>query len=164
MIAFEKAEILQMGISFETDEEMTQFLAVLTEELQRRIEQKRADLTNQNQLSFFSEDSYDAGIEDYSEICIEDYEETYFRCKNALRAEILRYRTQIAGRTPYFADKLLEMTIEELELSIRSFNCLKRSGIHTLGDILTHGDLSDILNLGRRGVAEVTQKLREMGL
>ncbi|MCR4760546.1 MAG: hypothetical protein K5705_09830 [Oscillospiraceae bacterium] len=164
MIAFEKAEILQMGISFETDEEMTQFLTVLTEELQRRIEEKRADLAEQNQLSYFSEDTYDEEIEDFSEICIEDYEETYCRCKSVLRAEILRYRSQIAGRTPHCADKLLDVTIEELELSIRSFNCLKRVGIHTLGDILMHGDLSDIRNLGRRGVEEVTQKLREMGL
>ena len=58
------------------------------------------------------------------------------------------------------------MTIEELELSVRSFNCLKRAGIHTVGE-LTQRDESDMLrvrNLGRKSLEEVQQKLASLGL
>jgi DNA-directed RNA polymerase subunit alpha len=63
-------------------------------------------------------------------------------------------------------NRLLDMTIEELELSVRSFNCLKRAGIHTVGE-LTQRDESDMLrvrNLGRKSLEEVQQKLASLGL
>ena len=63
-------------------------------------------------------------------------------------------------------DPRLDMTIEELDLSVRSFNCLKRAGIDTVGDLvhLTEEDLLTIRNLGRKAGGEVKQKLWDMGL
>lgn len=164
MIAFEKAEILKMGVSFETEEEMTLFLDVLTEELQRRIEGEGAYLTESGEIPVFQEDPDDDEMLDYLEEQIENAREICSRCKAELRGEILRYREQIAGHSPDYPDELLHIKIEELDLSVRSFNCLKRAGINSLGDILAHGELSDIRNLGRKGITEITQMLREMGL
>jgi len=63
-------------------------------------------------------------------------------------------------------DKVLEMGIDELELSVRSFNCLKRAGINTVQE-LTHKseeDMIKIRNLGKKSLDEVRNKLEEMGL
>jgi DNA-directed RNA polymerase subunit alpha len=63
-------------------------------------------------------------------------------------------------------DKVLEMTIEELDLSVRSFNCLKRAGINTVEDLIakTEEDMMKVRNLGRKSLEEVTNKLQAMGL
>jgi DNA-directed RNA polymerase subunit alpha len=63
-------------------------------------------------------------------------------------------------------DKLLEMTIEELDLSVRSYNCLKRAGIHTAQELAnrTEEDMMKVRNLGRKSLEEVVWKLNELGL
>ena len=63
-------------------------------------------------------------------------------------------------------DKVLEMTIEELDLSVRSFNCLKRAGIDTVEDLIgrTEEDMIKVRNLGRKSLEEVIQKLDSLGL
>ena len=63
-------------------------------------------------------------------------------------------------------DKVLEMTIEELDLSVRSFNCLKRAGIDTVEDLInrTEEDMIKVRNLGRKSLEEVIQKLSSLGL
>ena len=60
----------------------------------------------------------------------------------------------------------LEMTIEELDLSVRSFNCLKRAGIDTVGDLTnrTQDEMIKVRNLGKKSLEEVMQKLETMGL
>ena len=62
-------------------------------------------------------------------------------------------------------DGLLEMTIEELDLSVRSFNCLKRAGINTVGDLInkTEEDMMKVRNLGRKSLEEVINKLASLG-
>ena len=63
-------------------------------------------------------------------------------------------------------DKVLEMTIEELDLSVRSFNCLKRANINTVGDLIskTEDEMIKFRNLGRKSLEEVVHKLAMMGL
>ena len=62
--------------------------------------------------------------------------------------------------------KVLEMTIEELDLSVRSFNCLKRAGIDNVEDLTnrTEADMIKVRNLGRKSLEEVIQKLASLGL
>lgn len=62
--------------------------------------------------------------------------------------------------------KTLEMSIEELELSVRSFNCLKRAGINTIEELIskTPEDMMKVRNLGRKSLEEVLAKLKELGL
>ena len=63
-------------------------------------------------------------------------------------------------------EKILEMPIEELELSVRSFNCLKRSEISTVGDLAnkTETDMMKVKNLGKKSLEEVIAKLHDLGL
>ncbi|WP_294777124.1 DNA-directed RNA polymerase subunit alpha [uncultured Eubacterium sp.] len=62
-------------------------------------------------------------------------------------------------------EKVLEMTIEELDLSVRSFNCLKRAGINTVGDLIgkSEDDMMKVRNLGRKSLDEVIGKLASLG-
>ncbi|HLT54934.1 MAG TPA: DNA-directed RNA polymerase subunit alpha [Bacillota bacterium] len=63
-------------------------------------------------------------------------------------------------------EKVLEMTIEELDLSVRSYNCLKRAGINTVQELAnkTEEDMMKVRNLGRKSLEEVKSKLAELGL
>ena len=62
-------------------------------------------------------------------------------------------------------EKVLEMTIEELDLSVRSFNCLKRAGINTVEDLInkSEDDMMKVRNLGRKSLEEVVEKLTSLG-
>ncbi|QEK11196.1 DNA-directed RNA polymerase subunit alpha [Crassaminicella thermophila] len=63
-------------------------------------------------------------------------------------------------------EKVMEMTIEELELSVRSYNCLKRAGINTVEELTqkSEEDMMKVRNLGKKSLEEVQQKLHELGL
>lgn len=63
-------------------------------------------------------------------------------------------------------EKVLEMTIEELDLSVRSYNCLKRAGINTVDELAqkSEEDMMKVRNLGRKSLEEVQKKLDELGL
>jgi DNA-directed RNA polymerase subunit alpha len=63
-------------------------------------------------------------------------------------------------------DKILEMTIEELDLSVRSYNCLKRAGINTVEELIQRNeeDMMKVRNLGKKSLEEVVNKLAELGL
>jgi len=63
-------------------------------------------------------------------------------------------------------EKVLEMTIEELDMSVRSFNCLKRAGIDTVEDLInrTEEDMIKVRNLGKKSLEEVKEKLHSLGL
>ena len=78
---------------------------------------------------------------------------------DANKAEILVERAEVQK------EKVLEMTIEELDLSVRSFNCLKRAGIDTVEDLIsrTEEDMIKVRNLGRKSLEEVIQKLASLG-
>ena len=64
------------------------------------------------------------------------------------------------------ASKVLEMTIEDLDLSVRSFNCLKRANINTVADLVSKSeeDMMKVRNLGRKSLEEVKKKLQELDL
>ena len=78
----------------------------------------------------------------------------------AKRAEIMVEREETKK------EKVLEMTIEELDMSVRSFNSLKRSGINTVEELTnkTEEDMMRIRNLGKKSLEEITQKLHSLGL
>jgi len=63
-------------------------------------------------------------------------------------------------------DKVLDMTIEELDLSVRAFNCLKRAGINSVAELVqkNQDDMMKVRNLGRKSLEEVEQKLKALGL
>ena len=72
----------------------------------------------------------------------------------------------MVDREETIKEKVLEMTIEELEMSVRSFNCLKRAGIDTVEDLTnrTEEDMIKVRNLGKKSLEEVIAKLHSLGL
>lgn len=72
----------------------------------------------------------------------------------------------MVDRQETIKEKVLEMTIEELDMSVRSFNCLKRAGIDTVEDLVnkTEDDMIKVRNLGKKSLEEVIQKLHSLGL
>ena len=62
--------------------------------------------------------------------------------------------------------KVLEMSVEDLDVSVRSYNCLKRAGIHTVEDLTkkSEEDMLKVRNLGRKSLEEVINKLHDLGL
>ena len=81
-------------------------------------------------------------------------------------SETIGNKSTVVEKSEAHRDKVLEMTIEELDLSVRSFNCLKRAGINTVEDLIsrTEDDMMKVRNLGRKSLEEVINKLSAMGL
>ncbi len=77
----------------------------------------------------------------------------------AKKTEIMKDRDEVVK------EKVLEMTIEELDLSVRAFNCLKRAGINTVEDLTNRSeeDMIKVRNLGKKSLEEVIQKLQSLG-
>ena len=81
-------------------------------------------------------------------------------------SENISARSTVVEKVEAQRDKVLEMTIEELDLSVRSFNCLKRANINTVEDLIskTQDEMIKVRNLGRKSLEEVEHKLAAMGL
>ena len=81
-------------------------------------------------------------------------------------SEVMGKSSTVVETTEKTQDKVLELTIEELDLSVRSFNCLKRANINTVADLIskTEEDMMKVRNLGRKSLEEVINKLAMMGL
>ena len=81
-------------------------------------------------------------------------------------SEMVGSRSIVVVKSEAHRDKVFELTIEELDLSVRSFNCLKRAGINTVEDLVskTEEDMMKVRNLGRKSLDEVINKLAAMGL
>lgn len=120
-------------------------------------------------------------ITDYDKLTLEAWTDGTISAKEAvsLGAKILNEHLNLfidlseeAGNTEVMVvksddgkGKTLEMTIEELDLSVRSFNCLKRAGINTVEDLINKSeeDMMKVRNLGRKSLDEVVAKLESLG-
>ena len=81
-------------------------------------------------------------------------------------SETVGSKSTVVEKAEAQRDKVLELTIEELDLSVRSFNCLKRANINTVEDLIskTEDEMMKVRNLGRKSLEEVVNKLAMMGL
>ncbi len=81
-------------------------------------------------------------------------------------SDTVRNHSTVVEKPENGKDKILELTIEELDLSVRSFNCLKRANINTVEDLIskTEDEMMKVRNLGRKSLEEVINKLDMMGL
>ena len=81
-------------------------------------------------------------------------------------SETVGSKPTVVEKTEPGGNKVLDLTIEELDLSVRSFNCLKRANINTVADLIskTEDEMMKVRNLGRKSLEEVINKLAMMGL
>lgn len=160
MQTFDAAYLKKMGFAFATAAEAELFSALVSAEYAARLEAERGYLIEDDCFDDFDEDfSTESSREDSPE-----YRMMVNRCKLGLLRELRAYRTEIAGLLAVPEPVLMTTALEELDLSVRSFNCLKRAGIHTVGAIIDHGDLTNIHNFGRKCVTEIMDMLCEMGI
>ena len=119
---------------------------------------------------------------DYDKLTIEVWTDKTITARNALSlgakilvdhftiftdlSETVGGTSTVVEKAPEQKDKLLDMTIEELDLSVRSFNCLKRANINTVEDLIskTQDEMIKVRNLGRKSLEEVEHKLAQLGL
>ena len=96
-----------------------------------------------------------------AKILIEQFE-LFTRVDEEKEVRYVAVEKDVSGKT----EKILEMQIEDLDLSVRSFNCLKRASVNTVGDLAekTEEDMMKVRNLGRKSLEEVIQKLESLGL
>ena len=75
-------------------------------------------------------------------------------------------RSTVVEKAETQRDKVMEMTIDDMDLSVRSYNCLKRANINTVEDLCskTEEEMMKVRNLGRKSLEEVINKLAMMGL
>ena len=132
-------------------------------------------------VNFFVENTRVGQITDFDKLTLEIWTDATISAKEAvsLGAKILTEHLNLfadLSEEQYTADimvvkddsgkeKVLEMTIEELDLSVRSFNCLKRAGINTVEDLINKSeeDMMKVRNLGRKSLEEVVNKLQSLG-
>ena len=105
----------------------------------------------------------DKSFKDYRDRVIERFGE---QVEKELRYNIKAQEIEETVTDDKGKEKVLEMTIEELDLSVRSFNCLKRANINTVEDLIskTEDEMMKVRNLGRKSLEEVINKLAMMGL
>ena len=133
-------------------------------------------------VSYSVEDTRVGQVTDYDKLTIEVWTNGTIAARDAVSlgakvltdhlnlfvglSEEIGTKSTVVEKTEATHDKVLEMTIEELDLSVRSFNCLKRAGINTVEDLTctTEEDMMKVRNLGRKSLEEVIQKLQAMGL
>lgn len=132
-------------------------------------------------VNYTVEDTRVGQITDYDKLTLEVWTNGTLTCKEAvsLGAKILNehlnlfsdlsdeaYNTEImVVKDDSSNGKKLEMTIDELDLSVRSYNCLKRAGINTVEDLINKSeeDMMKVRNLGRKSLDEVVEKIRSLG-
>ena len=135
-----------------------------------------------HKVNYTVENTRVGNMTDYDKLTLEVYTDKTISAKDAvsLSAKILTdhlnlfvelseeigSKAIVVEKSESTQDKVLEMTIEELDLSVRSFNCLKRAGINTVADLVntTEEDMMKVRNLGRKSYEEVVNKLTDMGL
>ena len=135
-----------------------------------------------HKVNYTVENTRVGNMTDYDKLTLEVYTDKTISAKDAvsLSAKILTdhlnlfvelseeigSKAIVVEKSESTQDKVLEMTIEELDLSVRSFNCLKRAGINTVADLVntTEEDMMKVRNLGRKSYEEVVNKLADMGL
>ncbi len=135
-----------------------------------------------NKVNYSVENTRVGNMTDYDKLTLEVWTDSTISARDAvsLGAKILSdhltlftdlsenvaAQSTVVEKPESHRDKVLEMTIEELDLSVRSFNCLKRANINNVEDLIsrTGDDMMKVRNLGRKSLEEVQNKLAMMGL
>ena len=155
-------ELTDNGLKFETTKEAELFAEIIREELEVRIADAITKYVAQEKIREFdlckTQEECTAWLErncpEYFRIVSDKQEE--------MNREIMEFRDRIPGVIVTTPANKQDITIEEMELSVRSYNCLKRAGLRTVSDICAYGDLKGIRNLSPRCIEEIKKKLWEI--
>ena len=159
---FNCISLAKIGIFFAEERDMKLFVELAQEEYEIRIGRELGRWEKRNEIEHFDEDAPDEELSAWYSRNQTECDEILASCYEELCQEILRDKDKFPGVVQDFPPALRELTLEDLDLSIRAFNSLKRACLNTVGAILDHGDLSDIRNLGKKGDTEVMEALMQL--
>ena len=163
-IIFSQTELLAMGLAFATEQETEAFMQIMNDELKERIMKESASFSGSGAMPLSNKT---AGEEKRAEWLF-DHSDAFRgiceRCRSELVSDLIKYRSRIAGLVEGAVPAVCAIPIGELDLSVRVFNSLKRAGLNNVGDLLDHGDLASVRNLGKKGYYEVEKVLNNLRL
>lgn len=155
-------ELSLLGLYFETDWEADLFAAIIREELEVRVGVAISKTVGSPKIEEFDQCLTAEEHCQWLEQNCPDYKEIVINEKCELEWEIIAWRDKIPGLVDYGCAVVCNITVEDMNLSVRSYNALKRDGLMTVGDILTCGDLSNVWGLGQINIEEIKSRLREI--
>jgi DNA-directed RNA polymerase alpha subunit len=155
-------ELRTHGLIFETEEEARLFSEVIKSELEVRIGMAIADGIDEQRLEEFSECRTDEESQEWLELNRPDYRDIVASISAKFACELFWYRDRIPGLTIQIDPKIENTSLEDLDLSVRSYNYLKRENLTTVGAILAYGDLRGIRNLGNKCINEINVRISEL--
>ena len=120
-------------------------------------------------VNYTVQDTRVGNVMDYDKLILEVWTDgslKLFQNMDGLPEEVEEEEASFPEEEEDDTSKVMEMTIEDLDLSVRSFNCLKRANINNVADLVakTEEDMMKVRNLGRKSLEEVKKKLEELGL
>lgn len=157
------AGLKQIGIAFETDEESNAFAELIREELEVRIGEAISAKLTKEQLNEFDALHGQEEASAWLGANCPDYRQIVRQKAGEFKSELLRHRKSIDGLDESFEMRVNSLPIAELKLTPhgRSYNCLKRAGIDTIGELQKVADLSQIRNLTPACEREIEEKLND---
>ncbi len=157
-----RKELADNGLSFKTAAEADLFADIITEELEERVGEAITKAVGEEKSREFELCTTQEEEAEWLRKACPGYPEIIIEKEKELNREIMEYRDRIPGVIGNAPTELKNMTIEEMDLSLRSLNCLKRAGLHTVGDLLEYGDLSNMRSLSQSCIEEIQNRLREI--
>lgn len=156
----DKAGLEQIGISFETDEEANAFEKLIREELEVRVGEAIGENLTEEQLEEFDALEIEECSAWLNANC-PDYRRIVQKKAGEFKAELLHHRKSIDGLRDSREMYVNSLPIAAIKLTMhsRSYNCLKRAGIDTVGELRKVTDLSQIKNLTQPCIREIEKKL-----
>ena len=157
------AGLKKIGIAFETDDESNAFAELIREELEVRIGEAISAKLNKEQLNEFDALHGQEETSAWLGANCPDYRQIVRQKAGEFKSELLRHRKSIDGLDESFEMRVNSLPIAELKFTPhgRSYNCLKRAGIDTIGELRKGTDLSQIRNLTPACEREINEKLNE---
>ena len=159
---FNGIELYLHGFSFCTKEEENLLVDILREELMVRVGEGISRCVGDKEMKTFYILENDDDIEEWIKKKCPEYRQIVVEETEKMKCEIMRCRERITGVVFDAPANVRNKSIDDLDFSNRSYNCLNRAGLKTIGDILDYGDLRIIRNLDPTGEREILLKIWEV--
>ncbi|MBR3629336.1 MAG: hypothetical protein IKN55_02550 [Oscillospiraceae bacterium] len=159
---FTQMDLWMLGIFFPSEEEETMFLEVLNEDFEIRMGYRisaRLECETQRELS---DSEFEAYIESWVMLNQTEARDLINDCMEEVRQDVLKYRAEIPGILTELPEHLRSLPLDDMNLTVRSYHCLKGAGINTLGEVFDCEDLTAIPYIRKRNVEEILTSLSRM--
>ena len=159
---FDAQQLHDLGIEFAETKDTDEFLKILNDELDAKICNKLKEIfpgEQQKERIILKDTVLKASVDESNDEKTETIKKIIKNAKCSLKSELIEHRKDINGINKTDESIRMGLKVEELDLSVRGFNALKRAGIYTVGEIVSYGDLSTIRFMSPHCIEEINYKL-----